>query len=683
MIDPKLSLPKITDEDIDWVCSAMGLDAVDEPRRDFLQRCSTVDLSACPGSGKTTLVVAKLAMLARKWPYRTRGICVLSHTNVAREQIERRLGQTVVGQKLLAYPHFIDTIHGFVNRFLGLPWLYSNGYPSPTIDDEVTTAYRRGVMGNRNYRSVQNFLTKKYSSFDRVRICGRDLSFDLGGKPFPAGPASQSFQHTKMATEAAAKAGYFCYDEMFIWANALIEDHSDLPDWFAERFPLIILDEMQDTSTRQGCFLNSIFPRDSGQIVVQRVGDPNQAIFDVPDAGSSSPDPYPDPDPARCLSIPNSYRFGREIAQFASAFAVHPVGRDGLTGIGPRRPGAAIDGCKHAIFVFPDDNTDGVLDAFGAHALDVLGDALVAGSRVHAVGHIHQDDPNIAAGHPHYPKSVGHYWRGYAVEVARKDPHPRTLAQYIRAAQGLVSDSGTLSPGVEKIVSGTLELARRLGDIGDLKRKTKTHRAVVDALEGNTASLQAYRDFVQRFLVEKIDISKAEWPSHADDLMVVASALCKGETETREAKRFLAWPNDDAAMGATEATSSRDAVPNKYGFQNSSGCVDIQMGSIHSVKGQTHLATLLLNTYWHDHSTRRMMPWLLGHKTNGTKAGKQDLQRLLHTYVAMTRPTHLLCLAVPQLALGGDQDFDINIEILKERGWQVAEIIAGSAQWRV
>ena len=135
----------------------MGLDGFDAPRRAFLKRRTTVDVSACPGSGKTTLIVAKLAILAGKWPHRTRGICVLSHTNVAREQIEHRLGSSVAGQRLLSYPHFIDTIHGFVNRFLALPWLLSNGYPSPTIDDDVTTAYRRGVLG-RVYYKVQSFL---------------------------------------------------------------------------------------------------------------------------------------------------------------------------------------------------------------------------------------------------------------------------------------------------------------------------------------------------------------------------------------------------------------------------------------------------------------------------------------------------------------------------------------------
>jgi superfamily I DNA/RNA helicase len=142
MPDAEALIPDVTDDDIEWVCALMGLDLFDEPRREFLKCPTTVDLSACPGSGKTTLIVAKLAILAKNWPYRTRGICVLSHTNVAREQIERRLGQTVVGQRLLSYPHFIDTIHGFVNRFLALPWLYSNGYPVDVIDDEITLIRR-------------------------------------------------------------------------------------------------------------------------------------------------------------------------------------------------------------------------------------------------------------------------------------------------------------------------------------------------------------------------------------------------------------------------------------------------------------------------------------------------------------------------------------------------------------
>jgi len=107
---------------VQWACKVLGLpetafsglDGTD-PRLGVLRANATLDVEACPGSGKTTLLVAKLAILARHWKAAERGICVLSHTNAARREIERKLGATSEGQRLLSYPHYVGTIHGFVN----------------------------------------------------------------------------------------------------------------------------------------------------------------------------------------------------------------------------------------------------------------------------------------------------------------------------------------------------------------------------------------------------------------------------------------------------------------------------------------------------------------------------------------------------------------------------------------
>ena len=682
MPDVESLIPDITDEDIDWACSMMGLDPFDEPRRQFLTRRSTVDVSACPGSGKTTLIVAKLAILARKWPHRTKGICVLSHTNVAREEIQLRSGRTVVGQRLLSYPHFIDTIHGFVNRFLALPWLYSNGFPSPTIDNDVTTAYRRGVLANTEYWKVQQFLSNKHSGFENLRICGRDLSFDIGEKPFPSGPSADSFKFAKRAVETAARAGYFCYDEMFVWANALLEDFTNVPGWLARRFPLVILDEMQDTVNRQGNLLDSVFPRTSGDIVVQRVGDPNQQIFDLPDSGADETDPFPDSDAARCLGIPNSYRFGPEIASLASPLAVQPVGTKGLSGIGPEGTNGAQAHCEHAIFIFPDDSTEGILDAYGRHAIAFLDEQLLVKGVVTAVGAVHQDAPEVEPGHSHFPKTVCHYWSGYTAEISGKDPHPKTLVQYIRAAQAAARNSHELSLGVEKIASGIVRLAGRIGDAGLLKGRARTHRAVVEALETEGAVLASYRQLLRAFLIEWAPLTEDAWTRYQVDILGVACALCEGDTDTSKAGNFLAWPEDDPSRAAGSVSSPDDPGPNVYRVTEGTRNLDIRLGSIHSVKGQTHLATMLLSTYWHAHSSKKMLPWFLGEQINGDGAGKRDTQRLLQTFVAMTRPSYLLCLAIPRSALGGDQAIDRNIEILKGKGWSIAEIIDGLAHWR-
>ena len=655
----------------------MGVDAFDRPRVEFLKRCSTVDLSACPGSGKTTLVVAKLAILARKWPHRTRGICVLSHTNVAREEIENRLGGTVVGQKLLSYPHFVDTIHGFVNRFLALPWLYSNGYPSPTIDDDVTTAYRKSVLGGVSYRTVEHFLKLKRTSFDRLRICGRDFSFDLGGKPFPAKRSSPSFEHAERAILGAAREGYFCHDEMFVWGKALLEDQEDLPSWIAYRFPMVLIDEMQDTSTVQSSLLNGVLPRT--MIVVQRVGDPNQRIFDVEDEEAETAHGYPDR--SQYLEIPNSYRFGSKIASLASALAVRPVGTEGLSGLASE-DGMSCGERRHAIFVFPDDCTHGVLEAFGQHAITVLGEKGVRDGLVAAVGHVHNRDAIVGPEHKHYPKSVGDYWGDYTGGGSMKNRHALSFVEYIWLAQALVEEGRELGPGVEKIAWGTLAVARRIGETETLRRRSRAHRAVVEALRGDDAAMGTYRKMVKRFLIEGRSLSEDEWRDEKERVVAVSASLCRGRIDRSKGEWFLRWPQMHGGAVGGEAFLTQGASRNEYNVQLGNTGVGVRVGSIHSVKGQTHLATLLLSTYWYGQSGKCLMPWLIGDRANGGASGKRDIHRLLHAYVGMTRASKLLCLAVPRQALGGPGRVNATIGSLMERGWEVAEIEGTKVQWR-
>ena len=119
---------QITDEDIEWVRTIMPDIELDECRIQILKNMNSVDIHACPGSGKTTILVAKLAILSRKWKWQNRGICVLSHTNVAREEIEERLGTLNVGKKtiiLSAFYRDISSFFGYIycNAFFEKLWL--------------------------------------------------------------------------------------------------------------------------------------------------------------------------------------------------------------------------------------------------------------------------------------------------------------------------------------------------------------------------------------------------------------------------------------------------------------------------------------------------------------------------------------------------------------------------------
>lgn len=101
----------------------------------------------------------------------------------------------------------------------------------------------------------------------------------------------------------------------------------------------------------------------------------------------------------------------------------------------------------------------------------------------------------------------------------------------------------------------------------------------------------------------------------------------------------------------------------------------MRVGSIHSVKGETHSATLVLDTFYRKHHLTMLKPWLLG-KQSGGSGSKTLLSRLRQHYVAMTRPSHLLCLAMREDCLS-----ETDLAELKNRGWRVARVQTGGFEW--
>ena len=101
----------ITDEDILLAERALLPDgqAFDDERRTVIKCLESKDVLACPGSGKTTALLAKLIALSRQFPIEgNKGICVLTHTNVAIDTIAQGAG--LPANKLLEYPNHFGTI---------------------------------------------------------------------------------------------------------------------------------------------------------------------------------------------------------------------------------------------------------------------------------------------------------------------------------------------------------------------------------------------------------------------------------------------------------------------------------------------------------------------------------------------------------------------------------------------
>ena len=668
--------PAIVDEDITWASHVLGLpteafrgkDGTD-PRQEVLKSVAPMDIAACPGSGKTTLLVAKLAILAEKWRHRTRGICVLSHTNAARHEIETRLGSTAAGQRLLSYPHYIGTIHGFVNEFLALHLLRSHGVTSTQFSTEISGDKLWRL--SKGAKPLKTYLEKSFGGLEEGELAlrgahyvGQDLDLRLKGirssKELKRSLASPTFARINGWKCTILQDGYAAYDDTFAYGHCMLKMHPGLASILRNRFPLLFIDEAQDNSEEQSAILYRAFMDGNSPVIRQRFGDCNQAIFDSSGEEEATTDRF------ACggtRELPNSHRFGQGIATLVDPLGMIPYDC-GLQGHGPRRPLASgrAEG-KHTIFLFGDNGLGKVLRSYAELLLETFSEAELREGTFAAVGMIHRGE-----GDAHRPHRVGHYWTEYDPELARTEPKPPTLAQYVLAGQGRAQATGESYPAVEKIAEGILRLAGMAEGGGAVRQRGNAHRHVMALLEERADVKGRYEDFIITFAVKKESLTKETWTDGwRVTVREIAEAISGASLANDEANDFLEWRDRPDASGSHPAANSSRG--NIYRYSKDGKEVAIQVGSIHSVKGQTHSATLVLETFWHKHNLESLLPWLCGSPGAGSADTRQEYRLKVH-YVAMTRPTHLVCLAMKQSTFRGDPNHEL-VQKLIGRGWSI------------
>ena len=96
-----------------------------------------------------------------------------------------------------------------------------------------------------------------------------------------------------------------------------------------------------------------------------------------------------------------------------------------------------------------------------------------------------------------------------------------------------------------------------------------------------------------------------------------------------------------------------------YCHEGPMGSVNIEVTTIHSAKGETHTATLVLETYFNKtYDLQKLLPFFKGQgNRKQLEKGKTLREHAMRIFVAMTRPKELLCLAIYKEHLSnGDMD---------------------------
>jgi hypothetical protein len=630
-----------------------------DPRLDVLRSNRSIDVAACPGSGKTTLLVAKLAIIARRWTSASQGVCVLSHTNVARREIEGRLGTDSGGRTILSYPHFVGTIHGFVNQFVALPWLRSLGIKIVVIDTDICIRRRWSKLDRRHRKAIEG--SDRGAELLQIVNADHDL-VDIPWGRGSLGKHTDLYKALVAASREATNDGFFCFDDMMIWARQALDRCPVLQQAVRQRFPVLFLDEVQDNSEVQSAMLHRVFVEGTGAVIRQRFGDMNQAIYGrAEESIGASSDPFPDP--LISVSVPNSHRFGQQIAAVADPLALTPPGLIGL-----RKHVDDDRTNRAALLLFDAERPASVLPAFAELLLTRFSAAERLSGMFAAVGAIHRD-----ADRDDRPNCVAHYWEGYDPQLTRADGQPDKLLGYFRRGVSESAPSGDLRPLVERAADGLLRLAYLLNPAIRHPSLANRHRQLLNLLAANPGVTKRYQNLCWHLATGKLADNEPTWGRWKQPVREIAGALLGGAAVSADIDGFLDW--EDACPTVDAATPHG----NIFAYPPAAPAVRVKVGSIHSVKGETHLATLILDTHYHGSHLSRIKDWLTGSKVGLAPGQKKARLRtsLKQHYVAVTRPSHLLCIAMRRDSLTAAE-----LALMGARHWAVGEIVEETIAWR-
>lgn len=602
--------------------------------------CESADFQAVPGSGKTTLLGAKLALVARRWKDNGRGVCILTHTNVAREEIEKILNSVPGANVLLSYPHYIGTIQTFVNKFVALPWLRSQGVPVYAIDDEITN---RKIFKEAEYHHTVK-MWRKFSErkadfvLSGLRYVGPDLSLETNSAEKLPGPGPTLDAIVDIKSKVA-KSGYHKYDDIFAYAEQALHLVPNFADAVRYRFPELFIDEMQDTSDTQLKLLSTIF---EDKCCVQRFGDVNQAILN----SSASKSQWSFPKVGH-FEVKNSIRFGKQIAGVVNR----------LKSSGEEIEGVGEESTVAPLFILYDDLTiSNVIRKFGegvAHNLDAL--ELESGV-VKAICAIKKPG--------NHSQKLGRYVGDYHSEYEPENGAPigrKTVRELMQLASNEHGTEGTTN----RVEAARATVLRLLQDCGKGEfRNAESWRKLILMLGFDSPQIQPLQMLVLRIVKGSYEVSTD------------SKARASLEQIVKELSEFIEIEINEQLLDiliATPTKQARRVDPNSILARKSGREVRVHLDTIAAVKGETHLATLVLEScYKKQYDLQSVLKYLCGDSHPST-ADATIRKLLMNIFVAASRPKKILAFAVHVDRV----DFEVQKK-LKARGWRVLSWVTPS-----
>jgi DNA helicase-2/ATP-dependent DNA helicase PcrA len=278
-------------------------------------------VSANVGSGKTTVLIAKVLHLHLDRGVPLRDLVVLTFTNKAANEIKERMLRADPTRTEADMPYF-GTFHAVAMKLLrtSLPVEtlgFTRDFTVIDPDELVELASQLILEMNLNVRY-------------RNRLSARLEALRSGRKEFGRMQGADDIQALWQAVEARKRAtNRMDFDDLIHHATSLLEERG--PSVYAPQW--ILVDEFQDSDEKLLRFVDALKTPDTKLFAV---GDPNQVIYSWRGGSRNVFQDFVQRTGATVVDLPLSYRSSGMILDAAGCFLTHPKKLEGMREAGSR-----------------------------------------------------------------------------------------------------------------------------------------------------------------------------------------------------------------------------------------------------------------------------------------------------------------------------------------------------------
>ena len=504
---------------------------------------------------------------------------------------------------------------------------------------------------------------------------------------------TESGYELKEIFEYLKLCGYISFSDSYELANYEILQHPQICNYLQDRFSYVFIDEMQDLENFQIDLIDKIFFHEQSKTIIQRIGDKNQSIYnnvkescDWITRAEVNPDKYVD------LTLNKSMRLSPVIGKLVDSFVFErPSGYTVEGNFDIKSENIVPDRLISDVGIPPfliliDQNTSGIeienkfKELILKYNLNITDSGKRNGFKIVAWNTEWNEVHPQAIEGKQIKKRLKDYFPDYTKETHAKKEDLSCLMKHLWLFD---NEKRTLESARKSILNAFIRVLS-LEEIKIIKvirgRSIKSNYTKQDLISFLKMDDEIYEEFKQKLFHWAFELATQKANSEVYESIVgfINDELIKYDWDN--SPNIKTNRSIEKAKVFIEQSDVSFHIAENENIECTSGNVKIDICSVHSVKGQTHCATMYIDSAYESptyesekiilkDSTDQLnntSPLWLCQQRYTSKYAKQALKMM---YVGFSRPTHLLCYVTFL------ENVHADLDKFTDNGWEVETIL--------